>query len=184
MADVFNIERFKEKFRAGGARPNLFRVRVAGVDEKLEFTCRAASIPAPTLGTIEAPFQGRKVKIAGDRTFAEWSITVMNDVDFKIRRQFEVWNNRINRHIENDRLEPFNIAGGFGESYKRDATVEQFKSDGSVICKYNFVGMYPSEIGAIDLAFDTNDTISEFTVTLQYDYYQALGDVAGQGSIV
>jgi len=184
MADVFNIERFKEKFRTGGARPNLFRVRVAGIDQKLEFTCRAASLPAMTIGTIEVPFQGRKVKVAGDRTFAEWSITVLNDIDFVVRRQFEVWNNAINRHLENDRLEPFNIAGGFGESYKRDATVEQFDSKGNVIAEYNFVGVFPSEIAASDLAFDTNDTIQEFSVTLQYDYFQAIGDVRGEGSIV
>lgn len=173
MAD-FNISRFKENFRAGGARPNLFRIEVAGVDSKISFTARAASLPAMTLGTIEVPYEGRKVKVAGDRTFAEWTVTIMNDEDFKIRRQLELWNNNINLHDANVRVNPYNITGGLGDSYKRDAHVKHFDKSGNIIAEYRFIGLYPSEVGAIELAWDTNDTIEEFTVTFQYDFFNNL----------
>jgi len=186
MADSysFNIERFKQQFKLGGARPNLFRVQLdlqangetvfpgSDSETKLSFTCRAASIPAMTLGTIEVPYFGRKVKVAGDRTFAEWSITILNDEDFKVRRALEAWNNKINTHLENLREQPYNISSDSpATSYKRDAIVVHYNKKGDEIARYKFVGMYPSEVSAIDLAWDTNDTIEEFTTTLQFDYF-------------
>lgn len=183
MVDAFSfgIEKFKDKFAKGGARPNLFRVEVditgtgaSVANEKLTFTCRAASLPPQTLGTIEVPFYGRKVKVAGDRTFPEWSITVLNDEDFSVRKGFELWNNKINLHKENVRENPYDIVGAGLSSYKRNATVYHYNKKGDVIAAYSFLGMYPSEVSPIDLAWDTNDTIEEFTVTLQYDYWQSI----------
>jgi hypothetical protein len=181
MADSssFQIDRFKQNFTQGGARPNLFRVQVDmsagnGGAEKLTFTCRAASLPAETLGTIEVPYFGRKVKVAGDRTFAEWSLTVLNDEDFIVRRSFEIWNNRINFHNENVRDGGiYNIEGGPG-AYKKDADIYHYDKAGDIIAQYKMQGMFPSEIGAVELAWDTNDTIEEFTVTMQYDFWTAV----------
>jgi hypothetical protein len=185
----FNIEDFKKNFAAGGARPNLFRVQLdlmsngeatlpgAPSETKLTFTCRAASIPAMTVGTIEVPYFGRKIKVAGDRTFAEWTVTILNDEDFSVRRALETWNNKINLHNENIRVVPYNIvADNPGSSYKRDASVVHYDKKGEVIARYKFIGMYPSEVSAIDLAWDTNDTIEEFTCTLMYDYFQTETD--------
>lgn len=170
---AINIDTFKTNFLDGGARPNLFKVDFTGTPllgapaGKLQFTCRAASIPASTLGTIEVPYQGRKVKVAGDRTYAEWTITVLNDEGFVTRSAFEAWSNRINHYEQNVR----DIGLYDLDEYKRDALVYHLDKAGEVIAAYNFVGMYPSEVGAIDLAWDTNDTIEEYTVTLQYDYW-------------
>jgi hypothetical protein len=181
MADnnSFQIDRFKSNFKTGGARPNLFRVMVdlsagQGGGDKLTFTCRAASLPAATLGTIEVPYFGRKVKVAGDRTFAEWTITVLNDEDFVVRRSFELWNNRINSHNANVRASGvYNIEGGSG-AYKKNADIFHYDKKGNTIAQYRLLGSYPSEIGAIELAWDTNDTIEEYTVTLQYDYWESV----------
>ena len=178
---AFNINDFKNQFTAGGVRPNLFKVQVAGIDEKLLFTCRAASVPAMTVGNIDVSYQGRKVKLAGDRTFAEWQITVYNDEDLTIRKQFEVWNNLLNLHAENVRAGASNIDGGFPNSYKRDCTVYQFDKKGNQISDYNLVGAYPSEVGAMEVAWDTNDSIQEFTVTFQYDYFTS--NSAGVGIV-
>jgi len=183
MADnySFQIDRFKDKFRTGGARPNLFRVEIdmsagGGDTGKVTFTARAASIPAATLGTIEVPYFGRKVKVAGDRTFAEWTITVLNDEDFAVRRAFEKWNNRINSHNESLRDSGvYNISeSNILNSYKRLAHIRHYDKKGKEIATYDLRGCFPSEVGAIDLAWDTNDTIEEYTVTLQYDYWESL----------
>lgn len=166
-----NIQDFKSKFNAGGARPNLFQVTIPlqPWSDKLKFTCRAASLPQMTVGTIEVPYQGRKIKIAGDRTFAEWTITVLNDEDWRVRRGLERWNNALNEHLENIREGAFyNLS-----EYKFDVYIDQLDKQGLVIATYKMVGAFPSELSPIEVAWDTTDTIEEFTCTLQYDYWKA-----------
>ena len=100
------ISDFKSKLTGGGARPNLFEVELAfptavaienDVLQKARFLVKAAALPASTVAPIEVPFRGRILKIAGDRTFETWTITVLNDVDFVIRSAFEKWMNVINK---------------------------------------------------------------------------------------
>ena len=171
---TINIDQFKYNFQDGGARPNLFRVNFAGnlmlggVAQEMLFTCRAASLPAATLGVIEVPYQGRKIKVAGDRTYAEWTVTVLNRETFNVRAALEDWSHRINHFEANVRdLAAYNLS-----QYKTDARVEQLDKTGLVIASYKFVGMYPTEVSAVELAWDTTDTIEEFTVNFQYDYWE------------
>ena len=156
-----NINEFKAKLPGGGARPNLFKVQIylPGAED-LAFLCKAASLPASTLGTIELPYMGRKIKIPGDRTFEEWNITVLNDTDFKIRNAFEEWSNTINQHN-----------GNIGEDIYYDGEVFQLNKFGESVKKYHFVDMWPSNIASIELSHETNDTVEEFNVTLQYQYW-------------
>ena len=171
-----NINDFKSALSGGGARPNLYRVNmlfpislgVGGADEsrKLSFTCKTAELPGSTLGVIEQPYMGRVIKLAGDRTFEAWNITVMVDTDFKTRDAFEKWSNAINSHVAYTGVEQ-------PSSYQSDAIVEQLDKNGEVIKSYTFKGMWPSEISTMELAMDSNDTISEFTATMQYDYWES-----------
>jgi len=158
-----NITNFKGSFK-NLARPTLFRVTGFGANEQLEFLCKAAQLPASTLGVIEVPYMGRKIKIAGDRTYAEWTITIQNDNTFALKTFFEDWTNTIN--------DPeFNIGSPIVESYKADGYVEQLSLDDKVIAKYKLVGAFPTEVAAIDVSFESSDTVEEFTVTLQYDFW-------------
>ena len=113
------ISEFKTKLINGGARPNLFLVRlnfpttlntitdIESVDssnvitERAEFLVKTAQLPASTIGTIDVPFRGRMLKVAGDRTFEPWSVTVVNDGQFGIRKAFETWSRGINALTEN-----------------------------------------------------------------------------------
>jgi len=147
------------------ARPTLYRVSAPAIlDQKLEFLAKAAQIPASTLGVIEVPYLGRKIKVAGDRTFAEWTLTIQEDENFTIRKQLEDWSNLINDHEAN--IGPINA-----ESYKYDMIVEQLANDKSVIAEYKLVGCFPMEISPIELSFESNDTIEEYTLTVAYDYF-------------
>lgn len=173
---AINIDQFKDNFKDGGARPNLFKVDFTGAPgnidawTKMTFTCRASSIPASTLGVIEVPYQGRKIKVAGDRTYAEWPVTILNDEQFLVRRALEEWSHRINHFEENVRdIGLYNL-----DEYKVDCYVDQLDKSGAVIASYKFVGVYPSEVSAIDVAWDTNDTIEEYNATLQYDYWEPI----------
>ncbi|GAF84896.1 unnamed protein product [marine sediment metagenome] len=140
-----------------------------GPSRKLQFLCKAASLPAQSIGVISIPFRGRQLKIAGDRTFAEWSITIINDTDFSIRNAFEEWSNLINAHVAN--VGPSSLY-----SYTQQAQVEQLTREGpslnpTSLKTYLFEECWPSEIAAIALNYETGDAIEEFEVSLQYQYW-------------
>ena len=171
------ISDFKSKLKGGGARPNLFEVELtfpSGVDvqdeneilENARFLVKAAALPSSTIAPIEVPFRGRILKIAGDRTFETWTITVMNDVSFGVRSAFEKWMNFINK-----------LDNGTGETdpalYQVDAKVNQLDRDAAVLRKYIFKDVFPTNISTIDLSYDTTDTIQEFTVEMQVHYWEA-----------
>jgi T4-like virus tail tube protein gp19 len=167
----FNVSNFKANLVNEGARPTLFDVEIPSVyllGKNVNFRCKAAQLPASTLGIIEVPYFGRKIKVPGDRTFAEWTITVINDESFAIRSSLESWSNQINQLIGNQRADP---------NYKnQNATVTQYAKDGSMLKQYSMVNIWPSEVGAIDLSWETTDSIEEYTVTLQYDYWTVVND--------
>lgn len=169
------ITDFKGKLAGGGARPNLFEVELAfpsdvNVDNeilnKARFLVKAAALPASNITPIEVPFRGRILKVAGDRTFDTWTITVINDVDFSIRSAFEKWMNVINK-MDN--------ATGLTNpaEYHKDATVYQLDRDGSILRSYKFWDIFPTNISAIDVSYETGDTIEEFTVELQVHWWEA-----------
>lgn len=199
------LEDFKARLIGGAARPNLFEVELnfptfatestttASVDqtrsisELSRFMIKSANLPASNVGVIEVPFRGRTLKIAGDRTFDVWTVTIINDVDFTIRTAFEKWMNAINKHDDNSGL--INPS-----QYQRDAIVKQFgrtslasaqsnvtnpiqtnAGDSIPVLKaYKFYGIFPTAISAIDLSYDSSDSIEEFTVDLQVQWWDAL----------
>ena len=173
------ITDFKSKLIGGGARPNLFEVELAfpeeiaidnDVNEKARFLVKAAALPASNITPIDVNFRGRILKIAGDRTFDTWTITVINDTDFAIRSAFEKWMNSINRL--SDATGTNNPA-----DYQEDAYVHQLDRDGSTLRTYRFYDVFPTQISQVDLSYETVDTIQEFTVELQVLYYESIKGV-------
>ena len=169
------VQDFKSRISGGGARPNLFEVELAfptavSIDNdilsKARFLVKAAALPASTVSPIEIPFRGRILKIAGDRTFETWTITVMNDVDFSIRSAFEKWMNIINNVNDNTGIQD-------PEQYQSDAYVHQLDRDGGILRTYKFYDLFPTNVSAIDLSYETTDTIEEFTVEMQVHYWEA-----------
>jgi hypothetical protein len=129
--------------------------QVGGEIEDLAFLCRATVIPAMTVGNINVPFRGRQIKIAGDRTFEDWNVTVINDTDFKLRNAFERWQNGINNMTDNEGLtNPVD--------YQVDAFVDHLDRNGSTIKSYTLRGLYPVSVGSIELNYETNDVLEEF----------------------
>lgn len=169
---ILGVDDFKSKLRGGGARPNLFRATVnfpayAGGDVELtSFLCKAAQLPASVMAPIEVPFRGRQLKIAGDRTFEPWTVTIINDTDFNVRNAMETWMNGINAHQANTGLtNPVD--------YQADLLVEQIDKDGSTLKTYNFRGCFPTNLSAIELSYETNDAIEEFTAEFQVQYWES-----------
>ena len=182
MATQFNrpplrtITDFKSKMAGGGARPNLFEVELVfpdpiaienDVKEKSRFLVKAAQLPASNITPIEVNFRGRILKIAGDRTFDTWTVTVINDVDFAIRSAFEKWMNFINKMED---------ATGAQDpaAYQPDAYVHQLDRDGSTLRTYKFHDVFPTNISAVDLSYETVDTVEEFTVEFQVQWWEAI----------
>ena len=168
-----NINDFKAKLAGGGARANQFKVtmpfpgyaQVGGEIEDLAFLCRSTVIPAMEVPSFNVPFRGRSIKIAGDRTFADWSITVLNDTDFKLRNAFERWQNGINNMTDNEGL-------ANPVDYQVDAFIDQLDRNGNTLKSYTLRGAYPVEVSDIALNYGTNDEIETFGVTFQYQYFE------------
>lgn len=164
----FNINNFKSALEkvSEGARNTLFDVAISwanGTIPNLEFTCKAASLPASTIGMIEVPYFGRKIKVAGDRTFADWTTTIINLEDFGVRDQLETWMSGINSHVGNVRTDTI---------YKSaSARVTQYSKEGAEIKTYYIENIWPAEIAAIDVDWNSTDTIEDFTVTWHYDWW-------------
>ena len=209
--NISSLERTLTDFRArmvgGGTRSNLFECEInfpplalndsstgdsSELSKKTRFLIKAANLPASTLGVIDVPFRGRNLKIAGDRTFDPWTITVINDTDFSIRNAFERWMNLINKNQDAaGKIEP--------SQYQREAYIYQLgranhKNTGSestniipVLKTYKFYGVFPSSVSAIDVSYDSSDTIEEFTVDLQvqwWDTYAGGQDTSMIGTVL
>ena len=186
-----SIEKIKSTLKGGGARPNLFQVNLTsfpgGADydsDEFSILCKAAQLPASNIASIDVPFRGRIFKVAGDRTFDTWTVTVINDNDFKIRTAMEAWMQFTGQY-----------ADGSGAtdpaSYQVNADVIQFARQASALNKvdttglaeakkYRFYGIFPTNISAIDLSYDTGDTIEEFTVEFQVQYWAPADLGAGE----
>ena len=196
-----SIDSFKSRLVSGGARPNLFEVEMdfpSGVgifDDEIDNTrhrmmIKGAQLPASNIAEVVVPFRGRQLKVAGDRRFDPWTITVINDGDFKLRTAFERWANYI-----------IKVSDGSGtinpSDYFADWRVNQLgraqtdlntRGENSaatlpVLRRYNMKGCWPSAVSGIELSYDTADTIEEFQVTLQVQWWEAY-DANNSDSIV
>ena len=161
---AFNISNFTSNFSGDGARPNLFEVDITRIGQNFSFLCKAAQLPGSTVGLVEVPYFGRNVKFAGNRTFAEWTVTVLNDEDFAVRNALEILMQDINSHEEN-------LAAVLADGYQFDALVKQYSKVGDIIKTYEFKGMFPTDISPIELDWGSNDTIEEYQVTFAYQYW-------------
>jgi len=189
MAITSNVSGFLQRV-SQGVRPNMFQVDIQFPEtidadqELITFMCKSAQLPASSVGVIEVPFRGRTVKIAGDRTFDNWSATFINDKEMKTRAYFEAWLKDINTHQANTAnvIDP--------SAYGRSVVVRQLekdaKSNGSELRSYKLWYAFPVSASAIDLAYDSNDQIEEFSVEFQYSYWTVGDDsdtVAGDSGI-
>lgn len=170
---AFNINEFKSQLTGGGARSNLFQVQILNpvdpsADFKSPFMIKTAGLPESTVGQFTVPYFGRQVKYAGDRTFADWSVTIINDEDFLVRNSLEAWMNAINSHDSNTRALP--------QDYKSNALITQYSKDGNAIRSYVFEGLFPVSLEAIAMDWSTNDSIQEFGVTFAYDLWKVEGN--------
>ncbi len=182
------IQDFKKALKGGGARPNLFEVSIPSLPDgvtaaqgfevdNLSMLVKSAALPASNIAPIDVPFRGRIMKVAGDRTFDTWTVTVINDEDFAIRNTMETWMQFIGQYGD---------ASGSSDpsSYMVNAIVKQLKrklsttgfgnAEGEGLtptAQYKFYSIFPTNISQIDLSYDTSDTIEEFTVEFQVQYW-------------
>lgn len=179
---AFSINNFRSALQYDGARPNYFEVyltfpgnvlnsSVAGQTNVL--MCKAAELPSSTIGVAPLYYFGREVKLPGNQTFSDWTITIINDEDFLIKNAFENWINLINSHAGN--IRDYSMLNSLG--YSVPSSVIQYGKTGNVIKQYDFVGMWPNSPSPIDLNWGSNDTIEEFTVTLSYQYWTSTSPV-------
>ena len=177
-----NLNDFKSALKGGGARPNLFEVNiptlsnVIALDNNFSILCKATNLPASNIASIDVPFRGRTFKVAGDRTYDPWTITVINDEDFAIRKAMERWMQIIGQYADGSgATDPAGyMANAIVKQLKRSATGNANTSTGGGLADaavYQFYNIFPTNISAIDLSYDSSDTIEEFTVEFQVQYW-------------
>ena len=187
------ISAFKSKLIGGGARPNLFEVDVTfpaavnlGVQgdgtgqfdsENFRFLCKAAQLPGSNVTPIDVPFRGRTLKVAGDRTIDPWSVTVINDEDFSHRRAFEAWAQNIAQYGDHSGMtNPADYMGNavvyqLGRSESVQQGTNTTGDNSRILAQYRFIDIFPTNVSPIELSYDGGDTIEEFTVDFQVQYY-------------
>lgn len=178
-----NISDFKAQMIGGGARPNQFRVELAFpsyvtagalVGLNSQFLCKAAQLPAATIDNVPVMYRGRAVNLAGERTFAPWTISVYNDTTFSIRNAMEVWSDGIlNMGQTNGRVNP--------RDYQVDLLVHQLDRNGATVKTYKFVDAYPTSVGQIALDYESNNQIELFDVEFTYNYWVSDTTTGGSG---
>ena len=191
MAETRTLSQFKSKLIGGGTRPNLFEVSIPtfptaiaeawspGDDAEngiFKFLCKATALPASNLGSIEIPFRGRTLKVAGDRTFDDWTVTIINDEDFKLRTAFERWSNVMSRLDDATGVtNPTSyMTDGYVQQLGRGGQVGAASNDGgesSVLRSYKFFDVFPVTVGEIALSYESTDQLEEFDVTFRYQYF-------------
>lgn len=185
---MFNVEEFKASgLREGGARPSLFHVVIpewpgstVDAEQSFRFLCRSTSVPPSQVGAIDVPYMSRQIKVAGDRVYADWNVTVMHDETYNVRTAIESWHTGLNQHIENL---PSNGVGPSPTTYKRDAFVRHYSKDGSTIATYAIKGMFPINISQMGLDWDAVNQVMTFDVDFAIDYWLPGEDVGLDESI-
>ena len=187
------LDTFKSKLLGGGVRPNFFEVELKfpnlGIDDndvsdRTRFLVKGANLPASVVAPIEVPFRGRNLKIAGERSFDTWTITVINDSNFVLRDAFEKWMNIINKVSDN--------AGEVDPTiYQQEAYVHQLgrapitnqagvpATSGNtipILRSYHFHGVFPTNVSSIELSYESNNVIEEFSVEFQVQWWEALNE--------
>jgi len=180
MSTAFNAEQFKAALVNGGARPNQFAVQLsfptyvagaANAVRRAPFLVTIAELPGQTVNPAIVQYRGREVKFAGDRVFAPWTITVLNDADMSIRTSIEQWMNGMDDLVfKVGRLNPI--------EYQKPVDIFQLDRNGNILKSYQLQNAFPIDLSPVGLDFGVNDTISSFTVTWQYQQFVA-GDNVG-----
>lgn len=182
MAIPFNVERFKAELTNGGARPNQFAVQLtfpnyvasrAAAVTKSPFLVTASELPGQAIGVTPVYYRGRLIKMAGDREFGPFTCTVINDSNFTIRTALEQWLNGIE-----------NVANKTGvlqpAAYQTDMFVTQLDRNGAILKQYKLLGAFPTDVSAVGLDFGTNDAMSSFQVSFQYQSFEFSNNPAQQ----
>ena len=167
-----NIDDFKSKLGAGGARPNQFEVvltwplsMTGSTELKDQLLVTAAALPASNVNPTIIQYRGREVKLAGERTFDPWTITVVNDTTMKLRKLFEKWSDLMNNRENNG-------AATVPADYMATLGVQQLDRNNKYIRGYIINNAFPITVSEVGLSYGSNDVISEFTVTFQYSDFE------------
>jgi len=164
---VLNVNQFKDKLR-GGTRANLFKITLRTPDgltpleDISSFVVKTGELPGSTITPIIIPFRGRQLKISGDKSFDPWTVTVLNDPDFTVRKAVEIWMSGMNNHEDNQ---------GVNDGYFVDLEVAQLDREGTSLRTYVMKDAWPSDLGPIAVSFDAENALQEYQITFQYQYW-------------
>jgi hypothetical protein len=165
------LDTFKGLLGNGGVRANQFRITLTTPDGSLgdyNLLVTGASLPSSNINPTVVQYRGREIKFAGERTFDPFTVTIVNDNAFTIHGALMNWMEMINGANSNEGVTDW-------QSYTQQLIVEQLTREQgdseSALATYTLEGAFPINVSEIALNYGQNDTVEEFTVTFQYQYY-------------
>lgn len=169
---AFNAAEFRSKLQYGGQRPNLFKITLdipdsASGTQEITFMAQATNTPGFNLGSVDLPYFGRRVSFAGDRSFEDWSIVIIDDEDHPVRNALEAWQNRLALIDHNtNQLEAPN-----GLALYSNASVIQYSKTGEETKRYELKNAFPIAIEPTQLNWEADNQVISFGCTVRYDYF-------------
>lgn len=155
------------------ARPNLFAVEIfppSGIEvsttvlELISANCKQAELPGKSLNAQPHISGGYlETQMPFHMTYAPINLTFRCSGDLLEKTFFEEWQKLIYNETTNTL--------GWYEEYVGSASVAQLSRNGRVLKKYSLLEVWPGNINNISVSSDTENAISEFSVSLNYRQY-------------
>jgi hypothetical protein len=160
-----NLKVFRDKI-GDFSRSYLFQISIPPIDDdsqSLTMLAESTILPSYKLEDKSFEFQGVKYKMAGNAAFDDWNVTFLCDEYHKVRHKFLAWQSLI--------YDPIRQIPYTSGSYKKNGIqVLQLSRDGDIVSGFEFFGLYPSQVGEVQLSHSNMD-VGKFTVTFAYDYF-------------
>ena len=160
---TFSITDFNNQYTGDYARGNLFEVYIDGLTDQSKMFVKAGSLPAAQIGMIEIPYQNRKLKIPGDRTFGDWEATIIQDEGYVLRTALLNWQAAMTG------FSSFTSTAGVSTSHRK-IEIQPFNRDGTPSGHKANVYGWPMTIAAVPLDWTTADAIQEYSVTFSISW--------------
>lgn len=131
-------------------------------DNVFPYLVRATNLPDSTFEEIVVPFPGLPIKMAGTRTFGDWTVSFNVDSEGKLIKAFNSWHNLI-----------FNAETQTPTSKKQYAKNQQLfilDNYGMATECIELFDAWPKAVGQVTFDYSSSD-LATMDVTFSYDRY-------------
>ena len=128
----------------------------------MTYLVKSTTLPSESFEEKQIDWQGSVFKVAGDRTYDDWTVTFNIDNQGLILEKFTKWQNMIQNPRTNARAS--------SNEYMADQAVHLIDYTGNSIKGYKLYGAWPKSVSQVALDYSANE-IAQLEVTFSYQYH-------------